>query len=211
MTMPFDDVRAEVEGLLRHYGDKLRLPGYAIAYAEAIAQAAWNAFPRGGKFHDLRIFAEVIAFHAMKAAGLLFDQAAFRAASLLEDAPVSHRWWLLEYQKYLPAALRVAYREPGPEAWLARMRPGPLVDAARAILVSEGTRLASMRPRIRAAACVVAARRQLGRVPDGCPGASETLEAAGIGLATAYNAAARVGLIESPLKASDRHGAATTA
>nr|MDO8086898.1 hypothetical protein [Candidatus Sigynarchaeum springense] len=150
--------------------------------------------PKGGKFRDVQVFTEIVVFHAIKAAGLLFDQAAFRAASLLEDAPVSHRWWLLEYQKYLPAALRVAYREPRPEAWLARMRPGPLVDAARAILVSEGTRLASMRPRIRAAACVVAARKQLGRVPDGCPGTSKTLEAAGIRLATAYNAAVRVGL-----------------
>ena len=211
MTMPFDDVRAEVEGLLRHYGDKLRLPGYAIAYAEAIAQAAWNVFPRGGKFHDLRIFAEVIAFHAMKAAGLLFDQAAFRAASLLEDAPVSHRWWLLEYQKHLPPALRVVYREPGPEAWFARMQPGPLVDAARAVSDAEGARLTSMRPRIRAAACVAVARKRIGRNPYDGPSASETLAAAGISMATAYNAAVRAGLIEPPRKVARIASAAAVA
>ncbi len=209
--MSFDTVHAEFEALLQHYVDKLQMPGHAAAYAEAIAQAAWDAFPASGKLHELPLFAEVIAFHAMKAAGLPFDQAAFRATSLLEDVPVSHRWWLLEYQKWLPPALKVAYREPGPEAWFARMPPGPLVDAARAICDAEGTRLATMRPRIRAAACVAAARKRLGHGPEFGPNVTETLAMAGVRLATAYNAAVRVGLIDRSHKIQACEGTATIA
>ena len=207
----YEDVQAAVEQHLRHYAGALRLPGHAIAYAEAIAPAAWAAFPPASRLREPETFAEVVTFHAMKAAGLPIDQAEFRAASLAGDMAMNRRRWLLEYQQHLPAALKVARREPPVEAWFARMRPGPLVDAARAILVSESARLASMRPRIRAAACVVAARKQLGHGPLGGPSAPETLAPAGIGLATAYNAAARAGLIEPPRKVARIAGAAAVA
>nr|MDO8088847.1 hypothetical protein [Candidatus Sigynarchaeum springense] len=74
------DVHAEVESHLRYYAGALNLPGHAIAYAEAIAPVLWSAFPPGSRLHGLEVFAEVVTFHAMKAAGLPFDQAAFRAA-----------------------------------------------------------------------------------------------------------------------------------
>ncbi|MEX2681532.1 MAG: hypothetical protein Q6373_008025 [Candidatus Sigynarchaeota archaeon] len=211
MATGYDAVQAEVAACLQHYAGMLRLPAHVTAYAAAIAPAAWDAFPAGSKFRGVKIFAEVITFHAMKAAGVPFDQAAFRAASLLGDAPMNRRRWLLGYQRYLPPALRVACREPGPEAWFDRMPPGPLVAAARAIDDAAGWRLAGTRPRIRAAACVVAARKRLGPVPEGSPGVAETVEAIGVGLATAYNAAVRVGLIDPPSKI--RHGrvAATVA
>ncbi|MBN2149829.1 MAG: hypothetical protein JW839_00155, partial [Candidatus Lokiarchaeota archaeon] len=165
------------------------------AYAAAIAPALWDAFPPSGRLRGLETFAEVVSFHAMKAAGLPVDQARFRAASLVGDMAVNRRRWLLDYQRYLPPALRVVSREPPAEAWFSRMPPGPLVDAARAISAANKARLAPMRPRIRAGACVAAARKRLGRIPEVIPSAAEILAPAGIGLGTAYNAAVRAGLI----------------
>jgi len=205
----YESVRAEAGRLLRHYAAGLDLPPHAAAYAAAIAPAAWDAFPPTSRLRGLEIFAEVVTFHAVKAAGLPLDQAAFRAASLAGDMPMNHRRWLLEYQQHLPPALRVASREPGPEAWFDRMLPGPLVDAARAISDAGGARLAAMRPRIRAGACVLAARKRLDCKPS--PSTVRTLAAAGISLATAYNAAVRVGLIEPPSRIQKGAAAATVA
>jgi len=211
MATGYGDVQAAVESTITTFASGIGLPGHAVVYALAIAPALWNAFPPAGHLRDPDILAEIATFHALKAAGQLVEQVWFRAKSPVSHVPLNHRWWLLDYQQHLPPALRVACREPGPEAWFARMRPGPLVDAARAILVSEGTRLASMRPRIRAAACVVAARKQLGHSPFDGPSAPETLAAAGINLATAYNAAVRVGLINPTLKVVACASAATVA
>jgi len=209
--MAYDRVQARVADLLQHYAGKLRLPSHVVAHAGAIARPAWDAFPPGSKLRGLEVFAEVITFHAMKVAGLPLDQAAFRAASVVSGVPMNRRRWLLEYQRYLPPALRVARREPPVEAWFGRMPPGPLVDAARAISAAGGRQLASMRPRTRAAACIVAARKQLGHDPLDGPGASETLEAAGIGLATAYNAAVKAGLVAPPSRTPGHANAATIA
>ncbi len=135
----YEAVRTRIAPLLAHYAAALGLPGHAAAYAEAIAPAAWDAFPKGGKLHELEVFAEVLAFHALKAAALPIDQATFRGASLVGDMPMAKRHWLLHYAQFLPPALRVASREPSPEAWLARVSPGQLADEARAVLAERGS------------------------------------------------------------------------
>lgn len=180
---------------MAHYAATLALPGHVAAYMVAIAPAAWDAFPRGTKLNNPVIFAEIIAFHAIKAAGLPFDQAAFRKASLAGTMPMHQRPWLLRYAPHLPPALRVACRDPSPEAWLRRMPPGPAIDAARELLAAGGPRVAGMRPRVRAGACVVAAWKRLGLQKTENASLEGILAAAGIGLATAYNAAKRAGLI----------------
>jgi hypothetical protein len=191
----YESVRAEVEVLLRHYAFGLDMPAHARAYAAAIAPAAWDAFPKGGTLHDHAVFAEVISFHALKAAGLPVDQVRFRAASVVGGMPMNARHWLLRYQRHLPPALRVAGRDPSPEAWLSRIPPGPVVDAARVIMATEAPRLASMRPRTRAGVAVVTAWKRSGLARSGDASLSAMLAAAGIYLSSAYNAAVRAGLI----------------
>jgi hypothetical protein len=205
----YESVQAEIERCMAHYAAALAMPGHAVAYMAAIAPAAFDAFPRGSTLRYPVIFAEIIAFHAIKAGGLPFDQASFRKASLAGNMPVHQRPWLLRYAPHLPPALRVACKEPSPEAWLSRMPPGPAIDAARELLAAEGARLATMRPRIRAGACVVAAWRRLGLHKSGDRSLQGVLGAAGIGHATAYNAALRVGLIQRQVR--DPPAAATPA
>ncbi len=197
---PYDTVQAEVAPLLKHYAEALAIPGHAAAYMEAIAPAAWDAFPRGSKLHELEVFAEVLAFHAIKAAGLPFDQAAFRKASLLGDMSMNQRPWLLHYASYLPPALRVASREPSSEPWFDRMPPGPVVDEARAILAANGKVLARLRPRMQAGACLVVAWKRLGSPRFGNATLASVLAHAGIQYASAYNAAVRVGLVTERAK-----------
>ncbi len=191
----FEAVQAEVAVLLRHYATGLDMPGHAAAYAEAIAPAAWEAFPRGTTFHRPERFAEVLAFHALKAAGLPIDQSAFRKASLVGDMPMYKRHWLLHYAVHLPPALRVASREPSPEAWLSRMPPGRIVDDARAILARGEGSIARLRPRMRAGACLLAAWKRLGSPRIGGATLAEVLTRAGLSYSSSYNAAFSVGLL----------------
>ncbi len=191
----FEAVQAEVAVLLRHYSAALDMPGHAAAYAEAIAPAAWEAFPRGTTFHRVERFAEVLAFHALKAAGLPIDQMTFRKASLVGDMPMNQRHWLLHYAAHLPPLLRVASREPSPEAWLARMPPGPVADEARAILARGEGSIARLRPRMRVGACLLAAWKRLGSPRIGSATLAEVLARAGLSYSSSYNAAARVGLL----------------
>ncbi len=209
MTMKYEDVRDEVEASISRFAAALLLPGHAAAYAVMIAPALWDAFPPSGKLRNPEVFAEVASFHAMKAAGVPIDQHRFRAASPVGDMAVNRRRWLLDYQRHIPPALRVTHRDPGPDTWFSRMTPGPLVDEARAISVAEGAWLASMRPRIRAGACVAVARKRLGNKFDGSQNATETLAPAGISLATAYNAAVRARLIFRRRDSTNSEGAAT--
>jgi hypothetical protein len=191
----YEAVQAEIKVLLQHYATTLGLPGHAAAYAEAIAPAAWDAFPKGSKLHYHEVFAEVVTFHAIKAAGLPLDQAAFREASLVGKMPVNQRHWLLIYQQHLPPALRVASREPSPEAWLSRMPAGPVVDEARAILARNEGAVARLRPRMQASACLLAAWKRLGSPRFDGTTMAVVLDRAGLSYSSSYNAAIRVGLI----------------
>ena len=180
---------------MRHYAIALNMPGHAAAYMEAIAPAAWDAFPRGSKLHELEVFAEVLAFHALKAAGQPIDQVTFREASLVGKMPMNRRHWLLHYAVHLPPGLRVASREPSPEAWLSRIPPGPVVDDARAILARDEGQVSRLRPRMRAAAALVAAWKRLGSPRFGDATLATVLARAGINYASAYNASVRVGIV----------------
>ncbi len=191
----FEAVQAQVAALLRHYVTALDMPGHAVAYAEAIAPAAWDAFPRGGKMHELEVFTEVLAFHAIKTAGLPFDQDAFRRVSLVGDIPMNQRHWLLHYAAHLPPPLRVASREPSPEAWLSKMPPGPVVDEARAILARGEGSIARLRPRMRVGACLLTAWKRLGSPRIGSATLAEVLARAGLSYSSSYNAAVRVELL----------------
>ncbi len=208
---PIDAAQAGIAAFLRHYATALAMPGHAAAYMEAITPAAWAAFPRGSRLHHPARFAEVLAFHAIKVAGLPFDQGTFRAASLLGDMPMNKRPWLLHYAAYLPPALRASSRAPSPETWLDRMPPGPVVDGARVVLATHGAALARLQPRAQAGAAIVVAWKRLGKHPGESNTIAPILAAAGIRHSSAYNAAVRIGLIPQRQKAPGAVGAATVA
>jgi hypothetical protein len=153
----------------------------------------------------------VLAFHAIKAAGLFFDQQAFRKASLIGEMAMNKRPWLLHYARYLPPALRVASREPDPEAWLSRMPPGPVIDAARAVLATERGCLARMQPRTRAGVAVVVAWKRHGLPRFDGATVAEMFARAGLSYSSSYNAAVRVGLIAGRVRIHGCTVAATLA
>ncbi len=196
----YEAVQAEVAALLQHYAAALGMPGHAAAYAEAIAPAAWDAFPRCTAFHRFERFAEILAFQALKAAGLPIDQAAFRKASLLGDMPMAKRHWLLHYAQHLPPALRVASREPSPDVWLARVPPGPVVEGARDILARDEVRVSRLRPRMRAGAYLLVAWKRLGSLRFDGATMADMLARAGLSYTSSYNAAVRVGLVVERVK-----------
>ena len=100
MRDTFDEKQAEIERLFDHFAIVLGMPGHAIAYAKAIERALWDAFPKCTRWHAAEVFAEVLAFHALKTAGMAIDQAAFRQASAMGDMVMSKRHWLLQYTRF---------------------------------------------------------------------------------------------------------------
>ena len=188
----FEARQARIEATFTRFVAQLGLPGHAIAYARAITRAAWDALPRCSRWHSPEQFVEVLVFHAMKAAGVPVNQAAFRAASLLGTMPMTARHWLLHYQQYFPKSLRVASRDPGTEPFFAMLKDEKLAAEARAVDADHGNVLASLRGRMRAGVCVLLAMRANPR--DG-QSTTDVLATMGISMASAYNAANRLGLL----------------
>ncbi len=197
-------VRDQIDTIVAHYAEALGIPGHAIAYARAIIDPLWHAFPKSTRWHTPGYFAEIVAFHAMKAAGLPIDQATFRSVSVIGTHVMCERKWLLHYPRFLPSALRVASRDPGIEPYLARIADAELVTRARAVLAAHPDLLSRLRPATRAGVCLLVAARE-------SPNADEIvlfalIKNAGSSLPSAYNAAKRLGLIPAskrvPLRAS---------
>jgi len=187
----FECKQAEIDVIFATFAAALNLPGHAITYANAIARPLWDAFPLCTRWHNPAVFAEVLAFHALKAAGLPLDEAAFRKASALGEMAMTKRHWLLHYSRYVPPALRVASRDPGIEPFLAKVGDAGIVAVARAIASQHEGVLARLKPSMRAGVCILLAIKTIKN--DHGP-ASGILSRAGIRLASAINAAKRLGL-----------------
>jgi len=192
MTDAYESKQAAIEMIVDTFAMTLHIPGHAIAYAKAIARPLWEAFPRCTRWHAPELFAEVLAFHAMKATGMALDQAAFRKASALGNMTMSKRRWLLQYSRYLPPALRVVGRDPGIESFLAKIGNDAIAVEARAIHERHKDVLSHLQPSMRAGVCVLLATKSI-------PGLTESrlsiLASAGINMASAINAAKRLGLL----------------
>jgi len=192
MADTFEAKQAEITVLFDRFATVLGMPGHAIAYAKAIERALWDAFPRCTKWHRPELFAEVLAFHALKAACLPIDQAAFRKGSPLGDMTMTKRHWLLHYSQYVPPSLRVASRDPGIDPFLTRVGDADLVAAARTIATQHEDILSRAKPSTRASVCLLLAIKSL---PGYRGSASGLLARAGIRLASAINAAKRLELL----------------
>jgi len=192
MTDTYAGKQVAIEVIFDHFARVLDMPGHAIAYAKAIARLLWDAFPRCTRWHAPEVFAEVLAFHALKAAGLLLDQAAFRKASALGDMAMTKRHWLLHYTRFVPPALRVASRDPGIEPFLAKVGDAGIVAAARSIANQHEDILSRVKPSIRAGICILLAIKAM---PGYRGSAVGLLGRAGIRLASAINAAKRLGFL----------------
>jgi len=188
----FEARQAEIEAIFTRFAAQLGLPGHAIAYARAITRAAWDAFPRCSWWHAPDRFVEVLAFHAMKAASVPVNQAAFRAASLIGKMPMTARHWLLHYQQFFPPGLRVASHDPGAEPFYAMLQDRKLADEARAFEAAHEAMLATLRGRMRAGVCILLALRAN---PRDDHSTTDALAALGINIASVYNAANRLGLL----------------
>jgi len=170
----------------------LSLPGHAIAYGRAITRAAWDAFPRCSRWHSPEQFVEVLVFHAMKAAGVPFNQAAFRAASPMGNMSMPSRHWLLHYQQHFPPSLRVASHDPGAEPFYAMLQDRQLAAEARVFDATHEDMLIKLRGCMRAGVCILLALRAN---PRDDHSTTDVLATLGIGMASAYNAAKRLGLL----------------
>nr|MDO8113078.1 hypothetical protein [Candidatus Sigynarchaeota archaeon] len=188
----FDARQAEIEATFARFVSGLFLPGHAIAYARAITRAAWEAFPRYSRWHSPEQFVEVLVFHAMKAAGVPVNQAAFRAASPMGNMSMTARHWLLHYQQFFPPSLRVASHDPGAEPFYAMLQDRQLAAEARAVDAAHEDMLMRLRGRMRAGTCVLLALRANPRDEQST---TDVLATLGIGIASAYNAAKRLGLL----------------
>ena len=192
MADTYDAKQAEIELVFDRFAHELGMPGHAIAYAKAIARSLWEAFPKCTRWHAPEVFAEVLAFHAMKAAGMAMDQAAFRRASAIGDMVMTRRHWLLQYMQYLPPALRVTRRDPGIEPYLARIGDDVITAEARAIHERHEHALAGLRPSMRTGVCVLLAMRSMPGLQDS---KLSILSRAGINMASAINAVKRIGIL----------------
>nr|MDO8115398.1 hypothetical protein [Candidatus Sigynarchaeota archaeon] len=188
----FDARQAEIEAVFTQFVTRLALPGHAVAYARAITRAAWDAFPRCSRWHSPEQFVEVLVFHAMKAAGVPVNQAMFRAASPMGNMSMTARHWLLHYPQFFPPGLRVASHDPGAEPFYAMLQDPQLATEARIFDAAHEDMLTALRGRMRAGVCILLALRAN---PRDDQSTTDVLATLGIGMASAYNAAKRAGLL----------------
>lgn len=207
MADAYESKQAAIETIVDTFATTLHMPGHAIAYAKAIARPLWEALPRCTRWHAPELFAEVLAFHAMKATGMALDQAAFRKASALGDMTMSKRRWLLQYARYLSPALRVVGRDPGIEPYLAKIGNDAIAAEARAIHERHEEMLSRLRPSMRAGVCLLLAIKT---IPERNESACAILSRAGINMASVINATKRLGLSsDGPIIKFDKSQIAT--
>ena len=202
MTDTYESKQTEIDAIFDTFATSLRMPGHAVAYAKAIARPLWDSFPCCTRWHGPALFAEVLAFHALKAAGLPFDETTFRKTSVLGEMAMTKRHWLLHYTLYIPPTLRVANRDPGIEPFLSKVGDADLVAAARTIANQHEVILARVKPSIRAGVCILLAIKSMPRYRGAAVG---LLAQAGIRLSSAINAANRLGLFGVKVGFNNEH------
>nr|MDO8114532.1 hypothetical protein [Candidatus Sigynarchaeota archaeon] len=128
----------------------------------------------------------------MKAAGVPVNQAAFRAVSPMGNMSMPSRHWLLHYQQHFPPSLRVASHDPGAEPFYAMLQDRQIAAEARALDAAHENMLTRLRGRMRAGVCVLLALRAN---PRDDHSTTDVLATLGISMASASNAANRLGLL----------------
>lgn len=177
--------------LAREFARLMELPAKADVIIHDLSGRMWDHLPIS--LHNPGIFSDIIVFHAIKTAGIIFDPVAFCTRSKIKGKLMIERRWLLRYTRYLPKDLIIPKKkvsENEMNEFLGKLGDTQLELAARQYMEEKKCLLSNVKPRLRAGISVLVVMKS----KEHNEPIARKLKQMGLLPGTVYNAAKRIGL-----------------